>query len=445
MKSKIIQVDLNDGNIQKYQLIDDFKWKDLIFKSPSFDNRVIRAMAHLYEINIIPKSPSSYGLLIFFNIGNIKINLDRNTDIGYIYNDGVLLNYYFNKAKEENTITQKDNKIFFENKQLQSIFDNLVEEQRLSFAKGSLDTITFFPLSNDMGYLSDIESSQVKVNSHFFLMDETDLDSPYDEMGTPHGLALKNSKILSPPLNHRECLLVDYDNKVKINNLEVSDLTINIEQYEFENGVNSHFFYRPETRITPKCKGSSIVIIKNQIVAVKEKGQVVVPMAGFVIQTEASISIKDLKVSYLGESNNYKLGIQVGPAMVVEGTQVKELTCPFYKGEGTPYPSTVYPLDFDKGRAARIGLGTFKTKPILIWAEGAGKLGYIKNEESCGASLLEFSTFCKEYGIENLVNLDGGGSAQIIYKNKRILKIADRKNDKITEAERPIPLGLVIL
>ena len=41
-----------------------------------------------------------------------------------------------------------------------------------------------------------------------------------------------------------------------------------------------------------------------------------------------------------------------------------------------------------------------------------------------------------------MINLDGGGSAQILYKNKRMLKIADRKNDKFSEAERPISLGL---
>jgi hypothetical protein len=129
---------------------------------------------------------------------------------------------------------------------------------------------------------------------------------------------------------------------------------------------------------------------------------------------------------------------------MVKNEQVKKLFVPFYKGEGTPFPATCYPLDFKKARAARIGLGIYKETPILIWAEGAGKLGHIKGEESCGVSLLEFGNFCNSFGISDFVNLDGGGSAQILLNNKRALKIADRENDAITEIERPLPIVLCI-
>ena len=43
----------------------------------------------------------------------------------------------------------------------------------------------------------------------------------------------------------------------------------------------------------------------------------------------------------------------------------------------------------------------------------------------------------------NAVNLDGGGSAQILLHNLRSLKISDRAEDG-TETERPVPMGLVI-
>jgi len=57
---------------------------------------------------------------------------------------------------------------------------------------------------------------------------------------------------------------------------------------------------------------------------------------------------------------------------------LKRLCSRMTEKESLPYPSTAFPLDFTKGRAARIGLGSFANKPILIWAEGAGKLGYVK-------------------------------------------------------------------
>jgi hypothetical protein len=443
MQSKIVEVKLDDNNIQKYQLISDFKWDDLIFKSPSFNNKVIVAMARLYRVNIIPKDPSAYGFLVFYNINDIKIDLDRHTEIGYIFNDQVLLNYYFEKAHRENEVEIDQFRLIFKDPKLQNIYNLLLSKNLIAFAEGNLDTVTFFPLSMDMGYLSDIESKTLSVNSHFFLMELTDIDSPYDELGTPHSLALQQSKILLPPLNHRECLLVDYNDNVFIKYLEIDDLKIKIDNNVFINNENSVFYYRPETRITPKCLGSALIIIKDKVVAVKEGGQVVVPMAGFVIQSDDHIFINSLDVSYIGESNNYKFGVQVGPAMVIEEKQITKLDCPFYTGEGVPYPSTVYPLDFDCGRASRIGIGELDNKPIIIWAEGAGKLGYKKSKESCGASLLEFSSFCKSIGIKNLINLDGGGSAQIIYNGKRYLKIADREKDAITEAERPIPLAII--
>ncbi len=444
MNSRVEEVFLDDGNIQKYQLVTGFEWDKLDFKSPKFDKKVIKSMARLYDVNIIVKNPNLYGYLVFFNCSLENIDLNRNTSIGYIFNDQLLLNYYFNKANDEKKVKTLNNQLIFEDNNLQVIYDNLLENNLIAISKGALDTIAFMPVSSNMGYLSDIKANNLSVNSHFFLMDKTDIDSPYDELGTPHSLALKNSKILLPPLNHRECLLIDYKNNAKIENLEVDDLKVLIDKIIYENEVNCKFFYRPENRITPKTLGCDLIIVKDKVVAIKKGGESYIPMAGFIIQVENQIEVKNNKIEYAGEKINYKFGIQVGPAMTINNKQTTKLDCPFYKGDGIPYPSTVYPLDFDKARAARIGLGTYKNEPILIWAEGAGKLGYIKKEESCGASLLEFSSFCNDYGIENLVNLDGGGSAQLIYKGKRALKIADREIDKITEAERPIPLGLVI-
>ena len=43
----------------------------------------------------------------------------------------------------------------------------------------------------------------------------------------------------------------------------------------------------------------------------------------------------------------------------------------------------------------------------------------------------------------NGVNLDGGGSAQLLLKNLRSLKISDRAADGM-EMERPVPMGLLV-
>jgi exopolysaccharide biosynthesis protein len=51
---------------------------------------------------------------------------------------------------------------------------------------------------------------------------------------------------------------------------------------------------------------------------------------------------------------------------------------------------------------------------------------------------------CADAGMHNAVNLDGGGSAQILLNNRRSLMISDRKATDHTEAERPVPLGLTV-
>ena len=81
---------------------------------------------------------------------------------------------------------------------------------------------------------------------------------------------------------------------------------------------------------------------------------------------------------------------------------------------------------------------------MILWAEGAGKLGYTPGEDSCGASLSEMAELCSAMGMVNAVNLDGGGSAQILLNNRRTLLISDRNAPENTEAEQPIPLGLIV-
>jgi exopolysaccharide biosynthesis protein len=47
-------------------------------------------------------------------------------------------------------------------------------------------------------------------------------------------------------------------------------------------------------------------------------------------------------------------------------------------------------------------------------------------------------------GMVHAVNLDGGGSAQILLRNQRSLEISDRNREDHSQAERPIPLGLIV-
>ena len=141
-------------------------------------------------------------------------------------------------------------------------------------------------------------------------------------------------------------------------------------------------------------------------------------------------------------------GIQVGNSILKDGVRTEGFHSRFYNIrhlEPVPFPPSLYPMDFEKARAARIALGADENgKPVLLWAEGAAKIGYIPGKGSCGASLKEMAELCEQAGMKYAVNLDGGGSAQILIRNQRMLQISDRDAQTLAQSERPIPFGLVI-
>jgi len=102
-------------------------------------------------------------------------------------------------------------------------------------------------------------------------------------------------------------------------------------------------------------------------------------------------------------------------------------------------------MDYKKARAARIALGAdAEAKPVLFWAEGKGKVKYTPGEDSVGASLSEMADIAEDLNLRNAVNLDGGGSAQILLDGERSLHISDRNVEDNSDAERLVPLGLIL-
>ena len=81
---------------------------------------------------------------------------------------------------------------------------------------------------------------------------------------------------------------------------------------------------------------------------------------------------------------------------------------------------------------------------MILWIEGAGKFGYKPKLESCGASLKEVGEICLDLKMKNGINLDGGGSAQILLDNKTQLKISDRDPQTFAQTERAVPSGLIV-
>ncbi|MCR5585509.1 MAG: phosphodiester glycosidase family protein, partial [Lachnospiraceae bacterium] len=150
-------------------------------------------------------------------------------------------------------------------------------------------------------------------------------------------------------------------------------------------------------------------------------------------------------VKYEG-MEDIKFAVSAGNSAIVNGKQTLGFKSGFYnikKPWKVKFPPSLYPLDYDRDRAPRMAIGALKDgRLVLLWAEGKGKFFYEKGADSCGASLKEMAEICEKMGIYNAVNLDGGGSAQILFDGKRKLMISDRNKEDNKEAERAVPLGL---
>jgi hypothetical protein len=187
-----------------------------------------------------------------------------------------------------------------------------------------------------------------------------------------------------------------------------------------------------------------VVIIGCRVAAVG-RGILPVPASGFVLEVSGNAAVNPGDPVVFRGLESCAFGIQVGNSVIRNGVPTDRFLSRFYNIRAlqpVPFPPSLYPMDFEKGRAARMVLGADRAgKPMVLWAEGAPKTGYVPGRDSRGASLSELARLCADLGFYNAVNLDGGGSAQMLVEGRRELRISDR-DEQGREVERPIPVAL---
>lgn len=444
MNSDILTFSYPDGEIQRVQVVRPDSWGDLEFLRPNPSESAFDGFCRIYEQHLIPAAPWVFGNIVMFR-------LPAGTEVPFPFKST-----RFGRVTDPLTaaaiglrrgIRVHGKKIWFRDEQTREFWEELEAQDSLRIVRGKLPITTIIPVGEEAGLLTESEpDAAMKVNANFFIMDPFDCATPYDHIGIPFGLLVKNGIVEQLPLFDREALLVKRDGSVCVEAPELKKLRVRIGKEVFVHGENVRFYSRPTHPAV--FAGKSLVVIGRKVVAVRERGLTHVPGGGFVICPMGDCVVKPGDtVTYEG-MEDIRFGIQVGNSILRDSIKTETFRSRFYNIrhlEPVPFPPCLYPMDFRNARAARIAIGADKDgKPMILWAEGAAKLGHKPGVDSRGATLPDMAEFCAKVGMVNAVNLDGGGSAQILLKNTRSLMISDRRAGDFAESERAVPLGLMV-
>jgi len=434
-----------DGEIQRVQSVRLDSWQQLEFLRPVPDASALERFSDIYRRYLVPACPWLFGNMVLFRLPeDLKVPLSFDTAYGKLADRQIAAAALLRKG-----VTVAGRKPIFRKKEAKLLWEALESSGCLKIVRGKLPVTQIIPVGDFSGYLTASEpQATLKVNATFFIMDKFDCATVYDRIGTPLGLLTKDGVTENPPLFGREALLVKADGSVSVAPLDIRDMGIAIGGVCYRNGENARIYTRPERSHTPLRRGKKLVIIGNRVAAVTETLSVSIPASGFVLCPEEPCAVQPGDTVIYQGLENVRFGIQVGNSILRNGEKTLSFLSKFYniyKLQPVPFPPSLYPMDFHGARAARIALGADQNgKPMVLWAEGAAKIGHIKGQDSRGATLEDMAQFCADAGMVNAVNLDGGGSAQMLVNGKRGLQLSDREPEDGKEVQRPVPLGLMV-
>lgn len=448
IESRIDTIRYENGEMQRFQVVSGFAWNDLEFVQPPFSKEAFDELCRLYKLFVVPKHHQMYGAFVVFHIPqDMDCPFSNDTEAGLVFDRQLAASIQLKRLVKEGKIRRNRDSLAVDDKEAKAFLDELEKRGWISISYGDKpDEVSILPVGEDLGYMSQVSPRpQFICNAHFFVMDVFDSDSSYDLFGTPYGMTVRNGIMIQPPLHGREAMVVDMDGNVKITRPDIRDISMQIQGVTFKHGENCTIYRRPQTRQTPVEDGTDLVIVGDEVLAFHKGGGVFVPAAGFVLHTKENLIAEPSPVVYLG-MEDCLFAIQVGSSSVKNGKVMKGFESPFYDvyNDSVAYPPSLYPLNYEKDRAPRMAICCDKDgDPVIVWAEGCSKLYYQFGNESCGASLLELGNYCASIGLVNALNLDGGGSSEIFLNGKLMMHVSDRHADN-SDAERPVPMGLLI-
>lgn len=258
------------------------------------------------------------------------------------------------------------------------------------------------------------------------------------------GLLKMDGEIISTPTLPRSAMGILPDGRVIIDQVSFSGgvvlpsgREINISGVNRERGVNElilyNGYYGASTGSNPY--GTEYVISpQGKVVAINannsaiESGCVVLSAHGEAVKALASLKVGDTVVirESLGQVWDQAVhALGAGPMLVKNGSV-------FLTTKTEEFGS-----DVAGGRAPRTALGLTKDgRLLLVVVDG-------RQTTSAGMTLLELALFMQELGAVDALNLDGGGSSEMVLNDKILNKPSDGRERKVGDALVIIPTNLL--
>jgi hypothetical protein len=435
------ELSVENGLKIRYQAVEFRSLEELSCFQRHSDEATLYSLARLFRMNILPAHPEIGTLVLFRNVGLPPF--PANTERGYLIDPACRARYWIERLYLEGDLELSPEGLFCKRPEYRDYFETLRSRGMIQIIRQNDNPPRFLSVYPHMGLIRDGSEGRIVFNSHFFQMEFSDCETCWDSVGNPFGLLILGGEIRLPPMFGREALLVDADGRVSIQTRSIKDQPVMIGTEVYRPGQNCEFYARPDMAKTPAQPGIDLVIVGKRLLGCVAGGDTDIPEGGFVIHIPGSSPPDDFTLSYPNWRGE-RFAVQVGPAMIIGGEKSKGFHAPMYMNSGVPFPPTVYPLDWDHGRAARMAIGVRNRKPSVVWVAGPDKNSDLWERDSAGASLAEFAEICEDLGFDDAVNLDGGGSAQICLDGMRCFHVSDRDPISGDEAERPVPLALSV-
>ena len=433
------EMTVENGLKIKYQIVELRSLEELSCFQGHSNEATMCSLSRLFRVNILPSHPEIGTLVLFRNVGLPPF--PAKTEIGYLIDPACRARYWIERLYLEGDLELSPEGLFCKRPEYRDYFETLRSRGMIIIIHQNDNPPRFLSVYPHMGLIRDNSKGQIVFNSHIFQMEFSDCETCWDSVGNPFGLLILGGEIQLPPMFDREALIVDANGNISIQTRSIKDQPVMIGTKVYHHGQNCEFYSRPDIARTPSQPGIDLVIVGKRLLGFVAGGDTEIPEGGFIIHISGSSPPDDLMLSYPNKQGE-RFAIQVGPAMIIGGEKLRKFHAPMYMSSGVPFPPTVYPSDWDHGRAARMAIGVRSGKPSVVWAAGPDKTSDLWERDSAGASLAEFAEICEDLEFDDAVNLDGGGSAQICLDGMRCFHVSDRDPISGEEAERPIPLAL---